>query len=252
MGQVYGRGPACPWGWWAARCGGDLRPAEAGRWTLHGGFRRQPAFAERARVGEAAGEHSEALRAPPTRFPSMISVPVGSTRVRTAGPGERITATPVDRGGRGPGRGLSPHSKIQVSFVPGVVDPPVRMPILFCTNPDRRAALACPGPLSNGSNETVSMGSDSPQGSRSHRDGADGRVPVDADGGRLPDGEWVASQKEGANAMGAGLQFGAVICLFAFAGLKLDGVLDTKPLMLVVGVLIGFTGGTISLLKTFK
>ena len=52
--------------------------------------------------------------------------------------------------------------------------------------------------------------------------------------------------------MGAGLQFGAVICLFAFAGLKLDGVLDTKPLMLVVGVLIGFTGGTISLLKTFK
>lgn len=96
------------------------------------------------------------------------------------------------------------------------------------------------------------MGSDSPRGSRSQRAGADGRVPVDADGDRLPDGEWVASQKEGANAMGAGLQFGAVICLFAFAGLKLDGVLDTKPLMLVVGVLLGFTGGTISLLKTFK
>lgn len=96
------------------------------------------------------------------------------------------------------------------------------------------------------------MGSDSPHGSGPHSTGADGRVPVDADGDRLPDGAWVASQKEGANAMGAGLQFGAVICVFAFAGLKLDGVLDTKPLMLVLGVLIGFTGGTISLLKTFK
>lgn len=96
------------------------------------------------------------------------------------------------------------------------------------------------------------MGSASPRGSGPRRAEADGRVPVDADGDRLPDGEWVASQKEGANAMGAGLQFGAVLCLFAFVGLKLDGIFDTKPLMLVAGVLIGFTGGTISLLKKFK
>ena len=47
------------------------------------------------------------------------------------------------------------------------------------------------------------MGSDSPRVG-SQRAGADGRVPVDADGDRLPNGEWVASQKEGANAMGAG------------------------------------------------
>lgn len=96
------------------------------------------------------------------------------------------------------------------------------------------------------------MGIDSPHGSGPQRTGADGRVPVDADGDRLPDGEWVESQREGANAMGAGLQFGVVLCLFAFAGLKLDGVLGTKPWMLVAGVLIGFLGGTISLLKKFK
>ncbi|MEE2940379.1 MAG: AtpZ/AtpI family protein [Planctomycetota bacterium] len=96
------------------------------------------------------------------------------------------------------------------------------------------------------------MGSDSPHGSGPQRAGADGRVPVDADGDRLPDGEWVASQREGASAMAAGLQFGAAICVFAFIGLKLDDALGTKPVLLAAGVLIGFTGGTISVLKKFK
>lgn len=77
-------------------------------------------------------------------------------------------------------------------------------------------------------------------------------VPLDADGDRLPDGAWVKSQRKQANAMGAGLQFGLTICLFAFVGLKLDEHFDSKPWIMVAGVIIGFVGGTISLLKKFK
>ena len=77
-------------------------------------------------------------------------------------------------------------------------------------------------------------------------------VPMDADGDRLPDGAWVKGQRKQANAAGVGLQFGLTICLFAYVGLKLDQKFDTSPWILVAGVLLGFVGGTISLLKKFK
>lgn len=79
-----------------------------------------------------------------------------------------------------------------------------------------------------------------------------GSPAMDGDGDGLPDGAWVKDQRKEANAMGAGLQFGAVICLFALIGNWLDGKFDTKPWLLLVGVLVGFAGGTISLLKKFK
>lgn len=77
-------------------------------------------------------------------------------------------------------------------------------------------------------------------------------VPMDADGDRLPDSVWVKGQRKQANAAGVGLQFGLTICLFAYIGLKLDQKFDTSPWILVAGVLLGFVGGTISLLKKFK
>ncbi len=45
------------------------------------------------------------------------------------------------------------------------------------------------------------------------------------------------------------MQFGAVITLFALAGHWLDGRLGTSPLLLILGVLTGFFGGTVSLVK---
>lgn len=94
------------------------------------------------------------------------------------------------------------------------------------------------------------MGQDSPHGSPPASKPSS--PPLDGDGDGLPDGEWVEAQRKNANAMGAGLQFGVVICLFAFVGLKADERFDTGPWLLVVGVLVGFVGGTVSLLKKFK
>jgi ATP synthase protein I len=48
---------------------------------------------------------------------------------------------------------------------------------------------------------------------------------------------------------GLGMQFGAVITVFALVGNWLDGRLGTRPLLLVLGVLLGFAGGTISLVR---
>lgn len=48
---------------------------------------------------------------------------------------------------------------------------------------------------------------------------------------------------------GIGLQFGAVLTLFALGGYWLDGRLGTRPTFLLLGVLLGFAGGTISLVK---
>lgn len=98
------------------------------------------------------------------------------------------------------------------------------------------------------------MSSDIDQSSSSSPRPADpkGSAAFDADGDGLPDGAWVNDQRKQANAMGAGLQFGVVICIFALLGNWLDGKFETKPWLLVAGVLIGFVGGTISLLKKFK
>ena len=77
-------------------------------------------------------------------------------------------------------------------------------------------------------------------------------APMDADGDGLPDAAWVRSQRKQANAAGAGLQFGLAIVIFALVGNWADGRFDTKPWLLVLGVALGFLGGTISLIKKFK
>lgn len=48
---------------------------------------------------------------------------------------------------------------------------------------------------------------------------------------------------------GIGVQFGAVISLFALAGYWLDDRMGSSPWLLLLGVLLGFVGGTISLVK---
>ena len=75
---------------------------------------------------------------------------------------------------------------------------------------------------------------------------------MDADGDGLPDGDWVASQRNSANAMGVGLQFGIVVALFAFGGLKADAHFGTSPWLLLAGTALAFIGSTVSLLKRFK
>ncbi len=74
---------------------------------------------------------------------------------------------------------------------------------------------------------------------------SEGSVP------NLPGAEWVGEQREVGKAAGAGLQFGLTICVFAVAGLWLDGRLGTDPWLLVTGVLLSFFGGTVSLIKKY-
>lgn len=75
---------------------------------------------------------------------------------------------------------------------------------------------------------------------------------MDADGNGLPDAGWVRGQRKQVNAAGVGVQFGAAIVVFAVAGNWADGRFGTKPWLLILGVALGFTGGTISLLRKFK
>ena len=84
---------------------------------------------------------------------------------------------------------------------------------------------------------------------RAERPSDDG--PRDRDDRRVPDGDWVESQRSEANALGSGLQFGAVIAVFAFAGMKADEHLGTSPWLLLTGVGLAFIGGTVSLLKRY-
>lgn len=48
---------------------------------------------------------------------------------------------------------------------------------------------------------------------------------------------------------GLGTQFGAAIIVFSLVGNWLDVRLGTRPLLLVLGVLLGFSGGTISIVR---
>lgn len=64
-----------------------------------------------------------------------------------------------------------------------------------------------------------------------------------------PDADWVREQRSSLRYAGVGIQFGLTITLFALLGRWLDGRFGTTPWLLLVGVLIGFGGGTYSLLK---
>ncbi|MFT5049132.1 MAG: ATP synthase protein I [Chlamydiales bacterium] len=55
--------------------------------------------------------------------------------------------------------------------------------------------------------------------------------------------------KEYGRLSGIGMQFALTIVLMAFAGHWLDRRLGTLPLFLILGVLLGFLGGTISMIK---
>lgn len=50
-------------------------------------------------------------------------------------------------------------------------------------------------------------------------------------------------------ALGAGLTFAVTVASFALGGLWVDGKLGTRPLFVLVGVLLGILGGTIHLLR---
>lgn len=47
---------------------------------------------------------------------------------------------------------------------------------------------------------------------------------------------------------GLGMQFAAAVGLFAYVGFRLDRWLETLPLFLIVGVLLGFAAGMLALL----
>lgn len=49
--------------------------------------------------------------------------------------------------------------------------------------------------------------------------------------------------------MGLGLQFAVSVGVFTFAGYWLDGRAGTLPLFTLLGVLLGFVGATISLVR---
>ncbi len=48
---------------------------------------------------------------------------------------------------------------------------------------------------------------------------------------------------------GLGLSYALTIGLFAVGGWWLDGRLESSPLFLLIGVLIGFVGSTVSLVR---
>lgn len=52
----------------------------------------------------------------------------------------------------------------------------------------------------------------------------------------------------GARAFGAGLTMAVTVALFSYGGYLLDGLLETEPLFLVIGALLGILGGTVHLL----
>jgi len=56
-----------------------------------------------------------------------------------------------------------------------------------------------------------------------------------------------AGTEEWGSYAGYGLQFAIIIGLFTFAGWKLDAWLGTEPYLLLLMLLLGFAGATISL-----
>jgi hypothetical protein len=64
-----------------------------------------------------------------------------------------------------------------------------------------------------------------------------------------PEADWVREQRSSLQYAGVGIQFGLTIALFALLGRWLDARFETSPWLLFLGVLLGFGGGTYSLLK---
>jgi hypothetical protein len=64
-----------------------------------------------------------------------------------------------------------------------------------------------------------------------------------------PGGTLQAGANEWGGYAGYGLQFATIIGLFALAGWKLDAWLGTEPWLLLLLLLLGFIGGTVSLVK---
>ena len=56
-------------------------------------------------------------------------------------------------------------------------------------------------------------------------------------------------QREWGRYAGLGLQFAASVLVLALGGYWLDRRMGTLPLFLIVGVLLGFIGGTVAIVK---
>ncbi|MCB9915460.1 MAG: AtpZ/AtpI family protein [Planctomycetes bacterium] len=72
------------------------------------------------------------------------------------------------------------------------------------------------------------------------------KTPLDREG---LDGEGAAALNAYARYASLGFQFVAAMGLFGWLGWWLDGKLATYPLMMIVGLFLGATGGFISLIK---
>jgi len=66
---------------------------------------------------------------------------------------------------------------------------------------------------------------------------------------RSPARDIALQGKEFGRLSGIGMQFALTIVVMAFVGHWLDQRLGTLPLFLILGVLLGFIGGTISMIK---
>ncbi len=56
--------------------------------------------------------------------------------------------------------------------------------------------------------------------------------------------------REAAPFLGLGVQLAAVVLVFYFIGSWADGRLNTSPWLMIVGVMVGVTGGLIQFLRT--
>lgn len=84
--------------------------------------------------------------------------------------------------------------------------------------------------------------------SDSERDPVGARDQVEAQDAVARTGRRVSDSGYGRFAA-VGLQYAATLGLFAWGGHALDARFGTKPLLLILGVFLGFAGGTISLVR---
>jgi len=84
--------------------------------------------------------------------------------------------------------------------------------------------------------------------SDSERDPDGARDPVEALDAVASAGRRVSDSGYGRFAA-VGLQYAATLGLFAWGGHALDAHFETKPMLLILGVFLGFAGGTLSLVR---